>query len=461
MQSKQHTIGRNPRLAATLLVAVFLTASSAAQNLPAGTESYDQAKQAAEKSNAASQQMHAAEDALERHDYAAAEKTLTALAASQPNNAQILFDLGFAQEAQNKDAEAAKSYAASATADPKLAEPRVSLGLLYARTGHPEDAHRLLLEATQIDTAVPALRGRALRALAALDETAHPDQAREELIAAIQLTGETPQDLKLTADLAAGAATTANDWADAEAAYRRVLASDPNDLLAIAGLGHVLQHENKLADADTLLSAAAAQHPDNAPLIAQLASVKAAEGKTTEAIAAVEQLRKLSPAAATAPATTRLLARLYSTDENYEAAEALYTQLLAATPNDPLLLDALGSAQVKHGEYAAAEATLKKAVALRSSFADEADWAEAASHLAFAASKNNDPAQTLQALAARATVLPNSPASLFLEATAHDTLHQTKEAERAYRAFLAAANGKFPDQEFQARHRLVALEHIK
>ena len=70
-------------------------------------------------------------------------------------------------------------------------------------------------------------------------------------------------------------------------------------------------------------------------------------------------------------------------------------------------------------------------------------------------------ALVLQALAARATVLPNSPSSLFLEATAHDTLHQVKEATESYKAFLAVADGKYPDQEFEARHRLVALEHMR
>jgi hypothetical protein len=96
---------------------------------------------------------------------------------------------------------------------------------------------------------------------------------------------------------------------------------------------------------------------------------------------------------------------------------------------------------------------------MRSAFPSETAWADAAGHLAFAASRNHDPQLTLQALAARATVLPNSAASLFLEATAHDTLHQVKEAEKAYRTFLASAGGKYPDQEFQARHRLIALEH--
>jgi hypothetical protein len=98
---------------------------------------------------------------------------------------------------------------------------------------------------------------------------------------------------------------------------------------------------------------------------------------------------------------------------------------------------------------------------MRQGFEDDPAWAEAAAHLAFAASKNNDPQTVLRALAQRATVLANSPSSLFLEATAHDTMRQVKEAEQAYRAFLAVADGKFPDQEFQARHRLVALEHTR
>jgi Flp pilus assembly protein TadD len=42
--------------------------------------------------------------------------------------------------------------------------------------------------------------------------------------------------------------------------------------------------------------------------------------------------------------------------------EKLYTQLAAANPNDPMLLDALGSAQVKQGKDAEAEATFVKAV---------------------------------------------------------------------------------------------------
>jgi hypothetical protein len=111
--------------------------------------------------------------------------------------------------------------------------------------------------------------------------------------------------------------------------------------------------------------------------------------------------------------------------------------------------------------YAEAEALLKRATADPVAFPTKDDLGNAAGHLAFAASANNDPATTLQALTLRATVFANSPSTLFLEATAHDKLHQTKQATDLYKQFLSVANGKFPDEEWEARHRLITLEHMK
>ena len=67
----------------------------------------------------------------------------------------------------------------------------------------------------------------------------------------------------------------------------------------------------------------------------------------------------------------------------------------------------------------------------------------------------------LQALTPRATVLPPSAATLFLEATANDTLHPTRQAVDLYTKILAEAAGSLPDQESQARTRLAALTHRK
>jgi hypothetical protein len=57
----------------------------------------------------------------------------------------------------------------------------------------------------------------------------------------------------------------------------------------------------------------------------------------------------------------------------------------------------------------------------------------------------------------RASYLPETPSSYFLRAISYDNLHQDKAAREYYRKFLAAAAGKFPDQEWQAQKRLSIL----
>ncbi len=446
-------------LLGALVMAVGLSVFAAraqAQQLPPGTRSADDQTH----DQAASQQIRDAEAALEQQDYKGAEAKLRTLAAGHPAPAQagrVQYDLGFAEERNGEDAAAAQAYAASIAALSGFAEPRIALGLLDARAGRNEAAHNQLLAAAKLPTAAPYLRARALRALAHLDQSSQPAAAREELLEALKLTPETPDDVLMGAELA----ESAGDPADAETAYRRALALTPGNLDATAGLAHVLQQQGKTAEADTLLSAAVKEHANDPRLVAEAATLYAAEGKAAQAIPLIEELRKAKPALAADPVTTALLAQLDTVSGNDAEAEKLYAILVVQDPRNPAFLADLGSAQVRQGEYAAAEGSLLKAVAMRAAFHDDKAWAEAAAGLAFAASKNNNPKQTLQAIAARDTVLPNSPSSLFLEATAYDSLHQSKRAEQAYRAFLAVANGKFPDEEFQARHRLVALEHMR
>jgi len=431
------------------VLAVSLVGVSLGQ-IPAGARSVDDHS----REQVSNQDLREAETALEQRDYKTAEGKLKVLAAANPKDGRVLYDLGFAEERNDEDADAARAYAGSIAAIPGFAEPKVALGLLDARSGKLEEAHRVLLEAANLESAAPELRARAMRALAHLDEHDRPEAAREELLAALKLTPETPEDVLTGAELA----DRAGDDEDAEVAYRRASKLMPDDVDALAGLSHSLQQEKKLAEADTVLDEAMKAHPDDVRLVAQAVSLYTAEDKETKAIPMLEHLRASNPEVAANTDTTRLLARLYYVSGNNVAAETLYKELVTKLPDDPTLLDALGSAQVQQGHDASAELVLGKAVQMREQFHDDQAWGEAAGHLAFAASKNNDPKMCLQALAARATVLPNSPTSLFLEATAHDSLRQNKDAAKAYRAFLAVANGKFPDQEFQARHRLIALE---
>lgn len=409
----------------------------------------------AAQANAQAEQIRHAEDLLERGDYVAAEPILADLANSQPKDAHILFDLGFTEEHNGHDAAAQKAYEAAIEADPTLAESRIALGLLKVRSGQVNEGGHLLNEAANLPSASPALKARALRALARLDQPSKPDQARQELAQAIKLNGQQPGDSELTASLTSPTASPSGN----EDAYRRALAADPNDIAATVELASLLQKQLKLAEADALLSPALAAHPEDPRLVAQTATLYAAQEKIAEALALLKKLRSADAQAQANPQLTRLYAHLLLLSGDAPGAEPLYRSLAEAQPADPTLLDDLGSTLVREQKFAEAQATITQAVAKREAFHDDGAWGEAAGHLAFAASRNHKPQVVLQALQARATVLPNSPATLFLEATAHDTLHQRKEAERAYRAFLAAANGKLPDEEFEARHRLIALEH--
>jgi tetratricopeptide (TPR) repeat protein len=431
-----------------LLFSTALVLPTHAQ-LPAGTT--DATQTPAQKQDPLLTQ---ANEALDKHDYATAQKLLTTLTEKSPNDSHILYNLAFTQDALDQTSAAEATYRRAIAADPKFFDPHLALGLLLARSGKLPEAHAELLQATTLDTDNPALKARAFRALARIDQSANPAVASDELLQALKLSPETPNDILLSGELA----EASGDPTAAEAAYRRLLAADPQNHDATAALTHLLLHQQKPDQAETLLTAALAKDPDNPTLNAQLASLYDKQGKTAQAIPIVQKLHAAHP---DDTALTRLLARLYSRNQQYDEAERLYATLVAGSPKDPTLLDDSADTLIHLKNYAEAEALLKRAVADPAAFPSKDDLGNAASHLAFAASANSDPNVTLQALTLRATVLPNSPSSLFLAATAHDKLRHTKQAIDLYKQFLSVANGQFPDEEWEARHRLVTLEHMK
>jgi len=399
-----------------------------------------------------------ASEALQKGDYPTAVKLLTTLAEKNPKDAQVLYNLASVQDAlaqtPTQNAEAEATYRRAIEANPNLLEPHLALGLLLARTGKPSEAHAELAAATTVPNGDPALRARAYRTLARLDQSSNPAGASEELLAALKLSPETPDDILLTGELA----EASGDAAAAEAAYRRLLSTDPDNTQATAALVHLLLHQQKADQAESVLAAALAKHPDDPTLNSQLAGLYESQNKPAQALPIVEKLHTGHPDDAN---ITRLLARLYSRNGQYDKSEPIYAALIAANPDDPTLVDDRADALIHLRNYAEAQAILTRALVNPKAFRSNDDLGLAASHLAFAASANSDPAVTLHALDLRATVLPQTPSSLFLAATAHDKLHQVKEASDLYKQFLSVAKGKFPDEEWEARHRLIALEHMK
>jgi Tfp pilus assembly protein PilF len=454
-------------LSAQLLLAAFLTVSAAACAQDFSHTETTPAPQTA--------LIDQANDALARADYSAALKLLISLNAQTPNDPHVLFDLGLTLEALGSDAPTPQPatcnlqpaapescYRAAIAVDPLFPDAHVALGLLLARTNRPAEARMELLAATRIPDLEPTLKARALRALARLELNAaapNPPAAAADLIEALKLTPEQPADILLSAETA----EATPDLAAAEQAYRRYLAAAPGDAAATAALGHILLAEHHPAEAEALVTPALTAHPDDPALTAQLAEAYLASGDTAKTALAAPLLEKLHAAHPADANVARLLARVYVESGHPDRADPLYAELISQNEMhpDPTLLDDRADVLIRLHRPAEAERLLKQATADPAAFPTPAGYADALTHLAFAASEIDDPRMTLQALTLRANVLPPSASTLFLEATANDSLHQTRQAVDLYKQFLAAAHGDFPDQESQARQRLAALALTK
>lgn len=394
----------------------------------------------------ATSQVAAAEAAIAKSDWKTAETKLDAWLAGHPTDARALFDAGYVADAQNRLDDAAKFYQRAVAANPKSFEARVSLGLLLARQGKLAEARPELLAATALDPgpAGPALKAHAWRALAEIDRETDPKAASDELLQALKLTPETPDDTLLAAQLA----ESSGQLDAAEATYRRMLVANPKSERATDGLAHVLMLQKKFPEAETVLRGALTTWPDDPALTAQLAGALAAQDKAE----ALPLLQKLHAAHPNDKAISRMLADVLYTAGDSVGSDALYTELLKQDPYDASMWVAHGQNQTRLTKYQGAYDAFAKAVQIDPANGDA--WAG----LAFAALKLGRPEDTIHALTMRSKYLPEVPATYFLWATAYDTLHDKEQAAAYYHHFLDAAAGKFPDQEWQARQRLVLLE---
>ena len=419
-----------------------------------------------------------ANDALTAGDLPTALKLLTSLNKQTPHNAQILYDIGLTLEALETTPASSSAqppatdsvltpescYRQAIAADPNFPAPQVALGLLLARTNRPAEAHTELLGAANLPSIETALKARAWRALAKLDMQSNPPNssaASDELLAALKINPEQPNDILLAAEIA----ESAPDLPAAEKAFRRYLAlpgmaADPQ---ATSALAHVLLKEHRPADAEALLGPALAHSPNDPGFTAQLANVYLSSGDPSKIVKATPLMESLHARNPDNAEITRLLARIYVETGHDEQAEPLYAALLAAQSDhaDVTLLDDRARTLIHLHRPAEAEKLLKQAIANPGAFPSPDDFAEAAMHLAIAAEEIDDPRMALQALALRATVQQPTPSSLYLEATANDDLHQTTQAVELYKQFLTAAHGALPAQESQAKQRLAALQHRK
>jgi Flp pilus assembly protein TadD len=411
-----------------------------------------------------------AEDAIQKNDFAAAETLLKKAIDKDANNYQAWFDLGFVLNRLGRADESIAAYRKSVAAKPEVFESNLNLGLMLVRANNPE-AEQFLRAATTLKPTAHVEEGqaRAWLALAHLLENTKPEDALRAYRKASELT---PKDAE--PHLSAGLLhERRKEFSDAEAEYKQVLTldshstdphnnapqkndphtNDPATTEAAIGLTNIYMKSNRLGDAEPLLRKLAGERADDSGIHLQLGRVLEAEGKKDEAITEFQTVVKLSPADSDAQ---RELADLYSSAGKNDLAETAYRALVATQPKEPELHRGLGRALLLQKKFPEAEQEFLIALRLKR------DWPEVYVDLAFAASENKNYDLTIRALNGRALLNSEMPAiCFFLRASAYDHLRDYKQAAVDYHQFLDVANGKYPDQEWQARHRLIAIEPKK
>jgi Flp pilus assembly protein TadD len=391
-------------------------------------------------------QVEQAESAIEKKDYPTAEKSLLEATSKDPKSFRAWYDLGFLYNATNRQSEAIEAYSKSVDANPQIFESNLNLGLLLERKGDPQAAKYLAAAIGLKPASHPEQSlSQAYLSLGHVLQKTQPEEALKAYQKAAELQPKDPQPhLEAAILLEQQKNTTA-----ASQEFQKALDLDANNREALAGLVNTYSRSGQLPQAETLLRRIIASAPQNSTLHIQLGRVLAAQKKNDEAIVELTRGLDLAPGD---PAANRELIQLLLDAKEYPEAISRLKSAVQASPSDPDLHYLLGTTYLRNKNFPEAQAELLQAVKLK------ADFGQAYNDLAFAASENKDFKLCAMALDVRAKFLPETPFTYFLRATALDHLHDWPDAITNYEKFLSVAEGKYPDQEWQAKHRLIAID---
>lgn len=400
----------------------------------------------------AAAQVTQAEGEITKNNFSQAEALLKQAVALDANDFQAWYDLGYVNGALDKPNDAIAAYKKSIELNPKIFESNLNLGVLLAKQGQNSEAAKFLRAATQLQPTSRREEGvsHAWLALGQVLESSQPGEALQAFAEATKLQPQDAEPHLATARLL----ERQERWGEAEAEYQRAAALSKGDphRAALVGLTNVAVASNSPVKAEAALKEYLQQNPADASTHLLLGRILIAQGKKEEAIAELDNAAK---AGSNEPEILREKARLLSELKRYDEAAAVYKDLLQQLPKDASVHHQYGVVLMQEHRFAEAQPELIAALQL------DAGLTPAYGDLAVTASENKQYGLTVRVLDARAKMMPETAATHFLRATAYDNLKQFPQATAEYRQFLAVAGGKYPEKEWQARHRLVAIEKLK
>lgn len=385
----------------------------------------------------------AAEDAVNKQDYASAAQDYQAYLAKKPDDAVVHYDLGYAYTALQKPADAKSEYEKAIALDPKMAAAYQNLGVTLIPTD-PAAAIEPLQQAAELmpeDARTKWLLGIALEATKKDAPAIEQYQAAEKLDAK---SAEIRNSLGF-ALLRTGRA------GEAETAFCDALALQPTGAAADQahkGLLRALLAQKKNDEAATEMGVYLAAHPGDATMQLEHASLLVDAGKDDDALA------ELDKAAAAGPESLRALklrALIYFRKKQYDDAVPVLVKAIVLAPQDPDLPAQLGHAYLEKKDYPNAVNALVVAIKMNPQSIDVLKDLVTAEYL-----NKNYPA-TLHGLDILAQKETPPLGSWFVRATCYDKLGQVQPALDAYKKFLQLNKDENSDMYFEASARVRTL----
>ncbi len=383
--------------------------------------------------------LDAAQQAIDKQDYAAAAQNYQDYLAKRPGDATVHYDLGYAYTALHKPADAKSEYEKAIALNPKLGPAYQNLGITLLPTD-PAGAAAALQKAVEFlpaDARTEWLLGTALQASGKLAPAIEEFESAEKLDA---------KDPEIRISLGQALLSAGRDI-EASGAFHNALALQPKGrALAAAhlGLGRAAITQKRFDEGASELAAYLQIEPGDMEVRIDRASALVDLGKNDDALA------ELDRAAASGPEPLRALklrSEILWEKKRYDDALPVLQKAVVMTPRDPDLLALLGRVYLQKKDYPNAVRCLAAAYNMNPSANDLLADAIEAEYL------NKNYKETLAALDALAKREELPLGSWFMRAACYDNLGDAADALDAYQKFLQLNKDQNSDMYFIATAR--------
>ncbi len=371
--------------------------------------------------------------ALAEQKFEEAARLFAQAVKADPSDSAALFHLALAESLLGKDEEAIASYRRLLELKPGLYEAELNLGILLLRSRRPVEALAHLERAAGLRAGQPRAY---LHWGLALLEAGRYQEARSKLAEALKLDPTAPM-----AHLGlARALLKLDSYDEAEKHFRKAAELDPALREGLRELAAALEAKGERERAIAMYR----EFPEDLAARERLGHLLLEAGQPAEAVPHLEWVVAKSPTAANRAALALAHAR---SGETQRALEEM-RQTVAAYPDDVELRLLYGRLLRDQRRFAEAAAEFLRYAQARPDCAQ--GWSELAAMLV----SLEQYAQAIAALDRVRSLGAETAGHHYLRAIVLDRLKDYKGAIASYEAFLAASNGRFPDEEFKARQRL-------